>query len=232
MKRETPVTVLTDDGSPTLYLPALDEHYHSVRGAVAESMHVYIKTGLEACGRETVDLFECGFGTGLNAFLTLLAAGQSRRHIHYTVVEAFPLDAAQAIGLAYPETIQPGSRPLFEQLHRCEWEREVAITPCFTLHKIEADLTRHPLGDERYDVIYYDAFAPEKQPELWNAELLGRVARSLRRGGVLSTYCAKGEVRRRLQQAGLIVQRTPGPPGGKREILQARRPDDASRAGT
>ena len=75
MKRETPVTVLTDDGSPTLYLPALDEHYHSVRGAVAESMHVYIKTGLEACGRETVALFECGFGTGLNAFLTLLAAG-------------------------------------------------------------------------------------------------------------------------------------------------------------
>lgn len=225
MKRETPVTVPTDDGSPTLYLPALDEHYHSVRGAVAESMHVYIKTGLEACGRETVDLFECGFGTGLNAFLTLLAAGQSRRHIHYTVVEAFPLDAAQAIGLAYPETIQPGSRPLFEQLHRCEWEREVAITPCFTLHKIETDLTRHPLGDERYDVIYYDAFAPEKQPEMWSESIFRTLYDHLAPGGILTTYCAKGEIRRRLQSIGFTVERLPSPPHGKREILRASKPN-------
>ena len=222
MKRETPVTVITDDGTPTLYLPGLDEHYHSVRGAVAESMHVYIKTGLEACRRETVDLFECGFGTGLNAFLTLLAAGQSRRHIHYTVVEAFPLDATQAYRPCLPRNDtawQPpplraaaplrvgergGHHPPFS---RCTWS---GPTSPATLWATKATT-----------VIYYDAFAPEKQPELWSAELLGRVARSLRRGGVLSTYCAKGEVRRRLQQAGLVVQRTPGPPGGKREILQA-----------
>ena len=107
----------------------------------------------------------------------------------------------------------------------CSFLNGIFIKRLNGIHIVNADLNA-------YDVIYYDAFAPEKQPELWSAELLGRVARSLRRGGVLSTYCAKGEVRRRLQQAGLTVQRTPGPPGGKREILQARRPDDASRTGT
>ena len=97
----------------------------------------------------------------------------------------------------------------------------VNITPRFSLHKIKGDLTTYPLEENSYDVIYFDAFAPEKQPEMWSAELLGRIARSLREEGILSTYCAKGEVRRRLQQAGLTVHRTPGPPGGKREILQA-----------
>ena len=179
MKDETPVMTITADGSPTLYLPTIDEHYHSVKGAVAESRHVYIDMALRASGKKEIDLFECGLGTGLNAFLSLLESEKS------------------------------------------DCGKPVNITPRFSLHKIKGDLTTYPLEENSYDVIYFDAFAPEKQPEMWSAELLGRIARSLREEGILSTYCAKGEVRRRLQQAGLTVHRTPGPPGGKREILQA-----------
>lgn len=221
----------TADGVPTLYRPDLDEHYHSTKGALTEARHVYIDMALRARRKSEINLLEVGFGTGLNAWLTLLEAQQTGWHIRYTAFELYPLAPELAAQLDYPNRIDPSMAPTFARLHRCEWERPVEITPNFTLLKRHADLTCTPV-EGLYDVVYFDAFAPEKQPELWSAELLGRVARSLRRGGVLSTYCAKGEVRRRLQQAGLIVQRTPGPPGGKREILQARRPDDASRTGT
>ena len=160
-------------------------------------------------------------GTGLNAFLSLLESEKSDCRIRYTVIEAYPLAPEQAIALGYPDIIAPEYRTLFEQIHSCDWGKPVNITPRFSLHKIKGDLTTYPLEENSYDVIYFDAFAPEKQPEMWSAELLGRIARSLREEGILSTYCAKGEVRRRLQQAGLTVHRTPGPPGGKREILQA-----------
>ncbi len=221
MNGETPITTITADGSPTLYLPAIDEHYHSVKGAVAESRHVYIDTALRASGKKEIDLFECGLGTGLNAFLSLLESEKSDCLIRYTVIEAYPLAPEQAINLGYPDIIAPAYRTLFEQIHGCDWGKPVNITPRFSLYKIKGDLTTYPLGENCYDVIYFDAFAPEKQPEMWSAELLRRIARSLREGGILSTYCAKGEVRRRLEQAGLTVYRTPGPPGGKREILQA-----------
>lgn len=221
MKDETPVMTITADGSPTLYLPTIDEHYHSVKGAVAESRHVYIDMALRASGKKEIDLFECGLGTGLNAFLSLLESEKSDCRIRYTVIEAYPLAPEQATALGYPDIIAPEYRTLFEQIHSCDWGKPINITPRFSLHKIKGDLTTYPLEENSYDVIYFDAFAPEKQPEMWSAELLGRIARSLREEGILSTYCAKGEVRRRLQQAGLTMHRTPGPPGGKREILQA-----------
>ncbi len=228
---EKPLFTSTSDGSATLYLPHLDEHYHSIKGALTESLHVYIETALHAVDLPTINLFECGFGTGLNAFLTLLDCEKRNRKVHYHVIEAFPLGNDIVAPLQYPHIIAPDmeqAHSLFKQLHDSPWNIDVEITPRFTLHKIHGDITTYPLIPESYDVIYYDAFAPEKQPELWSEELLTSIARSLRRGGVLSTYCAKGEVRRRLVYAGLIVHRTPGPIGGKREIIQAIRPHNGN----
>lgn len=224
MTPEKPIFTPTADGSTTLYLPHLDEHYHSIKGALTESLHVYIETALHAIEQDEIALFECGFGTGLNAFLTLLDCEKSHRKVHYQVIEAFPLDVDTASALQYPRLIAPDTphvTTLFTRLHSCEWNSPIEITPYFTLHKILGDITTYPISENSYDVIYYDAFAPEKQPELWSEELLSRIARSLRHSGVLSTYCAKGEIRRRLTRAGLTVHRTPGPIGGKREILQA-----------
>ena len=188
MKDETPVMTITADGSPTLYLPTIDEHYHSVKGAVAESRHVYIDMALRASGKKEIDLFECGLGTGLNAFLSLLESEKSDCRIRYTVIEAYPLAPEQATALGYPDIIAPEYRTLFEQIHSCDWGKPVNITPRFSLHKIKGDLTTYPLEENSYDVIYFDAFAPEKQPEMWSAELLGRIARSLREGRRDSFY--------------------------------------------
>ena len=140
MKDETPVMTITADGSPTLYLPTIDEHYHSVKGAVAESRHVYIDMALRASGKKEIDLFECGLGTGLNAFLSLLESEKSDCRIRYTVIEAYPLAPEQAIALGYPDIIAPEYRTLFEQIHSCDWGKPVNITPRFSLHKIKGDL--------------------------------------------------------------------------------------------
>lgn len=227
---EKPIAIPTADHSFTLYLPHLDEHYHSVKGALSESLHVYIHTAFRAVDKPETEVFECGFGTGLNAFLTLLECEKSGRRVLYRVVEAYPLAAETAESLGYPQAAAPGNAEaerLFSLLHRCDWDRPVAITPRFTLHKISGDFTTCRIAENSCDIIYYDAFAPDKQPEMWSEELLGRVARALRPGGVLSTYCAKGEIRRRLARAGLTVERTAGPPGGKREILKALRPESS-----
>lgn len=211
---------ITADGSATLYLPGMDEHYHSVKGAVAEARHVYLETALHASAARPVRVLEIGFGTGLNAFLTALDAQQSGRPAIYTSLERFPLPWETVEALRYPPCIAPQQADLFRQLHEAPWNRVVALTPEFTLCKVEADLTRYDFADT-FDVVYFDAFAPDKQPEMWAEDIFVRIAAALAPGGILATYCAKGEVRRRLQRAGFIVERLPGPPGGKREILRA-----------
>lgn len=210
----------TDDGVPTLYLPEMDEHYHSTKGALAEARHVYIEMALRASGKTNIHLLEVGFGTGLNAFLSLLESQQSRRQITYTAFELYPLAPKVTGELNYPALVAPACSELFARLHRCEWDRQVAITPHFTLLKRHADLTRTALTGV-YDVVYFDAFAPEKQPEMWDESIFREIYGHLAPGGILTTYCAKGEIRRRLQSVGFAVERLPGPPGGKREILRA-----------
>lgn len=212
---------ITADGSATLYLPDMDEHYHSVKGAVGEARHVYLETALHASTASPVRVLEIGFGTGLNAFLTALDTRHGGRPVIYTALERYPLPWETAAALRYPEHIDPQQAPLFRQLHEAAWNRPVALTPGFTLRKVEADLTQYRFTDT-FDVVYFDAFAPDKQPEMWDEEIFVRIAAALAPGGVLGTYCAKGEVRRRLQRAGFTVERLPGPVGGKREILRAR----------
>lgn len=238
----------TEDGSATLYVPQLDEHYHSVKGARTESQHIFIDMGLKASAATAPRVLEIGFGTGLNAQLTLEEAERTGRHIHYTGIELYPLTWDEIAPLHYTD------HPMFEALHRAPWEEDVPLAPHFTLHKTEADagkfleneerrikneecskrascLPATPQGDSSffiphsscYNVVYFDAFAPEKQPEMWGENLFCSLYRCMAPGGVLTTYCAKGVVRRMLQSIGFLVERLPGPPGGKREILRARK---------
>lgn len=223
----------TEDGSHTLYVPELEEHYHSTHGAIQESMHVFIDAGLRHCNNEHIHLLEIGFGTGLNGLLTLLEAEKLHKKLFYHSLERFPLTETIAMQLNYPEQITMGSATpplqdekrltlLFHQLHLSPWERATAITPSFTLLKEEGDFS-HPeqfQPSRQYELIYFDAFAPEKQPEMWQDKIFRRLYALSSDNGILTTYCAKGAVRRMLQSVGFTVERLPGPPG-KRETLRA-----------
>lgn len=210
----------TADGSYTLYVPELDEHYHSVKGALTESQHIFIEMGLKHSPAPEPHILEIGLGTGLNAFLTLLAAEEMQRKVYYTGIERYPLAEETLRQLDYPGIIGKKHEEDYYAIHQAPWEKETNLSPWFTLHKIEGDFTRHTF-QKGYDIIYFDAFAPEKQPEMWEQSLFNTLYNVLNEGGILTTYCAKGVVRRMLQTAGFTVERLPGPPGGKREILRA-----------
>lgn len=213
---------LTADGSQTLFVPSLDEHYHSVKGALTESVHIFLHMGLQESKAQEPRVLEVGFGTGLNAILTLQDSLLTGRKVHYTTLERYPLALDMVRQLDYPALLPPEAAAYYLKLHEAAWNEWVSLTPQFRLRKVETDFTRQTYR-ERYDVIYFDAFAPEKQPEMWSQEIFCRLYDCLDEGGILVTYCAKGVVRRMLQAAGFTVERLPGPPGGKREILRARK---------
>lgn len=208
---------VTGDGSPTLYRSDIDEHYHSTHGALAESRHVFIDCGLlyraSLTPERPLKVFEIGFGTGLNALLTAITGIP----VHYTTIEKYPLDTELKALTAYPAI---ADNKLFENIHSAAWNKPAIITPTFMLTKIHGDMTSKSIAD-KFDVIFLDAFSPEKQPELWTEDMLSVYASLLNRQGVLTTYCAKGRIRRAFQSLGMKVERLDGPPGGKREILRA-----------
>ena len=210
----------TADGSYTLYVPELDEHYHSVKGALTESQHIFIDMGLKHSSITAPHILEIGLGTGLNCVLTLLEAKESQRHVYYTGIERYPLNEEIIRKLNYPSIIGKECEEDYFAIHQAPWEEDVCLSPWFTLHKMEGDFTHYSF-EQKYDIIYFDAFAPEKQPEMWEQSLFDNLYQVLNEGGILTTYCAKGVVRRMLQTAGFKVERLPGPPGGKREILRA-----------
>lgn len=212
--------IKTSDGSHTLYVPHLDEHYHSVNGAIQESSHVFIDAGLRQIKKEYINILEIGFGTGLNTFLTLKEAELTRKYIRYFTLEKFPLGKNITDTLNYGKEIWPERNDLFRTIHEAVWDEEVEITPNFTLHKIQGDSNACTFPDN-IDLIYFDAFAPEKQPEMWTPELFRKLYTCCSPEAVFVTYCAKGEVRRNLQDAGFIMERLPGPPG-KRHMLRGR----------
>ena len=207
----------TADGSATLFIPEMDEHYHSVKGARTESQHIFIDMGLKASRALQPHILEIGFGTGLNALLTLEEAEREGRQIQYTSIERYPLDWTDVDALNYSDN------PLFKKMHIALWEENTIISTNFTLRKVESDANAWitSLEPGSIDIVYFDAFAPEKQPEMWTMPLFEQIYAAMRNGGILTTYCAKGVVRRMLQTAGFTVERLPGPPGGKREILRA-----------
>ncbi len=215
--------IITEDGSHTIYLPEIDEHYHSVHGAIQESMHIYIGEGLFQTTKKTINILEIGFGTGLNAYLTCCYAIQKDLNINYFSIEKYPLTEAEYSKLNYSKNIFPEFSNIFEQMHQADWDTEIKISPKFTLHKIHADLLTFPFKlIPQYDLVYYDAFAPGKQPEMWSDEILQKIAATVKKDGIFVTYCAKGTVRRALTSSGFLMNRIPGPIG-KKEILRGKK---------
>jgi tRNA U34 5-methylaminomethyl-2-thiouridine-forming methyltransferase MnmC len=211
----------TMDGSKTLYLEEIDEHYHSTFGAVQESQHVFIREGFSQCPAKEIRVLEIGFGTGLNCYMTLMESLKREKITRYYSIEKFPLAEAFWGNLNYHLQVQDGIAGLFELLHKVPWDCEVEICSQFSLNKIKGDALQLDFIDlPKFDVVYFDAFSPEKQPELWEKPLFERLFAMMNEQGILVTYCAKGIVRRALQSVGFAVERIPGPPG-KREMIRA-----------
>lgn len=209
----------TADGSCTLFVPELEEHYHSVNGALQESRHVFFKSGWEELDLPALRILEFGFGTGLNALLAESRAEREQKDVTYYSIEKFPLPVSLWQSLHYDRLPVEGAGQWFAPLHECTWDEDVRLSPHFVLHKMEGDF-QEVTFPEHIDLVFFDAFAPDKQPEVWSQSLFDRIYQCLTPQGLLVTYCAKGAVRRMLQQAGFRVERIPGPPG-KREMLRA-----------
>jgi tRNA U34 5-methylaminomethyl-2-thiouridine-forming methyltransferase MnmC len=219
----------TADGSPTLYVPALNEHYHSHHGAAQESRHVFMEAGLRpllAAGlghEQPLRLLEIGLGTGLNALLTLEATEAAGTSVAYDGYETVPLPTAAVAALAPQWEDFPALRDAFAHLHAAPWHEPLALTAMFSLTKHLAEVQKAELPASYYNLIYFDAFAPEKQPELWTEEVFARLYAAAAPGAVLVSYCAQGQFRRNLRAAGWLTEKLPGPPG-KREMTRARKP--------
>jgi len=217
--------ITTADGSKTIQIEEWNEQYHSVHGAINEANHVFIKQGLLFFCTEyfsvsqPIHILEIGFGTGLNAFLTLIEAEKLKTNISYTGVEAYPVNAEEIAQLNYSETISPEHREQFEILHNVTWETHHTISLFFKLKK-EQLFFNQITAQNQFNIIYFDAFGARVQPELWTESIFKIMYTALKDNGVLVTYSAKGSVRRAMQAVGFTVERLPGPPG-KREMLRA-----------
>lgn len=217
--------IYTDDGSSTIEIPSLDVTYHSRHGAIRESMHVYIDAGLKHFtgqnqATDAIHVFEMGFGTGLNALLTLMEAERLQQKIKYTAVELHPLEKDIIDELNYCDLLlQPDLHKTFLQLHSCEWEIENTISPFFSVKKIYTSLFNFSTT-QSFHIIYYDAFAPSAQPELWTEDIFKKLFQMLLPNGILVTYCSKGEAQRAMKAANFNVEKLTGPPG-KREMVRA-----------
>ena len=211
--------MLTEDGSHTLYSEQFDEIYHSRHGALSESSHVFIRSGLASIDRAEINIFEVGFGTGLNAYLTWIYAEAKNIRINYTGIELYPVSPDILSSINYP-SLFPDQRSDFDAIHRTPWGEKVNISPTFTLHKLHQSLLDVSLPHASQDIIYFDAFSPERQPELWSADVFKRMYDMLSIGGILVTYCSKSFVRRNMQEAGFTVEKLQGP-RGKREMVRA-----------
>tara|TARA_B100000795_G_C22798927_1_gene440781 strand:+ start:2605 stop:3267 length:663 start_codon:yes stop_codon:yes gene_type:complete len=217
LKREI---IQTSDGSTTIYIPEWNEQYHSIHGAIQEAYHVYIKHGLESKTTNELAVLEIGFGTGLNSFITFLEGQKKHLLVEYVGVDAYPVTQEELEKLNYVTELDAShAATVFETFHSCSWEEKHQITSDFSLLKRKQFF--HEIEDEnKFDIIYFDAFGARVQPELWTEEIFKKMFLALKLEGVLVTYSAKGSVRRAMQSVGFTVERLPGPPG-KREMLRA-----------
>ncbi|MEN8202145.1 MAG: tRNA (5-methylaminomethyl-2-thiouridine)(34)-methyltransferase MnmD [Bacteroidota bacterium] len=210
---------LTEDGSHTLYLNDLEEPYHSMHGAIQESRHVFIIQGFKSLAKSKLHILEIGLGTGLNLLLSYQESKKEGIGVHYHAVEKFPLIPAEFSGLNYETLLEGLPEGLLQQIHTAPWEHEIDLSSDFSLYKEQSDFrSMNPKGP--FDLVYFDAFAPEKQPELWTSEVFSVLGRLTNPGAILVTYSSKGIVRRALKDCGFQVKKVPGPPG-KREMIRA-----------
>jgi tRNA U34 5-methylaminomethyl-2-thiouridine-forming methyltransferase MnmC len=211
--------IKTSDGSHTIYVPELDEHYHSIHGAVQESAFIFINNGFDLCKADPVFILEIGFGTGLNALLTAIKSKSGNREVNYTSIEKYPLKKEVTDKLNHINYAGNEGEKIFSLIHSSPWNVSARICNNFSLKKVECDFTRCQLNGS-FDLIYFDAFGPDKQPEMWTRELFSGIGSVTNKNGILVTYSAKGEVKRSLKYSGFDVTLIPGPPG-KRQMIRA-----------
>jgi len=216
MKREI---IVTNDGSNSLYIPELDETYHSVHGAIQEAKHVFIENGLKLIDQNDIRVFEVGFGTGLNAMLSEQYSRNNNVSVLYHSIEAFPVEIELINKLNYNELINEDA-VYFKTIHSCEWEVETVVSDRFKLKKIESKMEAFQSELNFYDIVFFDAFGPRAQREMWSIVILEKMYNCLVSGGKLVTYCAQGQFKRDLKAIGFEVVNVPGPPG-KREMTIA-----------
>lgn len=215
--------VRTADGSFTLDSPALGGHYHSLHGAMAEGRHIYIAQGLQAVRKIAIDVLEVGLGTGLNALLTWEDSERAGKQVSYLALEPFPVPAELCERLGHPLAIgAPARQPGYRAMMRADPGRTIRLSPQFIFRWEQVHLQEWE-ACEAFDLVYFDAFSPRAQPAMWTLDVFRRIQRAMRPGAVMVTYCVKGEVRRTMAKAGLVVERLPGPPG-KRQMLRATKP--------
>lgn len=220
MKREI---ITTADGSKTIQIKEWQEQYHSKHGAIQEAYHVFIRSGLDLFKNRDLNILEIGFGTGLNALITLLEHEKLGLTIYYTGIEAYPVSRDELDQLNYLEALDAiAHKGDFQQMHKSGWGEDVEITTNFKLRKEQKDF-KDISSSQLYDLVYFDAFGARVQPELWTVEIFQIMFEALKPQGYLVTYAAKGSVRRAMLSVGFLVERLPGPPG-KREMLRARKP--------
>ena len=213
--------IISKDGSHTLYRKDIDETYHSRHGAIQEAQHVFIDMGLKEVekSKKEINILEVGFGTGLNALLTCL---NSTSKINYIGLEALPLQGKVLGILNYDTTvIGDNSQEIFNRIHDAPWETQYPITSLFSINKIENEIQKFEIP-QSIDLVYYDAFGPNSQAEMWDISIFEKLYKAMSSSGVFVTYCAKGQVRRDLKSVGFTMERLEGPPG-KREMLRGRK---------
>ncbi len=213
----------TGDGSDTIFSDVFNEVYHSRNGAIQESQHVFIKNGLNFFSSDRVKILEVGFGTGLNALLTMLEAESKNIAVDYTAIELYPLSIERVKSLNY--TNQLGYEFCYgpyHTLHLCRWNEVHEISNSFLFKKINESLFTYSPADNSFDIIYFDAFAPENQPEMWTLDVFLKLFKALTAKGILVTYCSKSAVQKTLKQAGFVIEKLQGP-YGRKEMLRARK---------
>ena len=227
-KHQPREVILSEDGSTTLYIPSLQEHYHSIHGAIQESVHIYLNNGLQYLYEKNhfkkISIFEVGLGTGLNCWLTAEWARGKNLSIDYQAIEPYPIDVQEVSQLNFTQDKSEDSQRTFNHIHTADWEKEVELEPYFILKKCNKKIVEWK-PDRAFDLVYFDAFAPDVQPDLWTQPIFEKLYHSTVKTGILLTYCAKGAVKRTLLHSGWQVERLPGPPG-KREITRAFKLDE------
>ncbi len=208
---------ITDDGSTSIKIPELNENYHSTHGAIQESKHIYINNGIKYIGKKNINIFELGYGTGLNAILSFLESEKSNIKIDYTSIEKYPLTSDEIKKINYFEKLNINNN--FYNLFTENWDTKIKITDNFCLHKIEGDFTEYNFN-KNYDLIFFDAFAPDIQPKLWNKQIFDKISKNLNNNGIIVTYSVKGDVKRILKSLNFKIELPDGPPG-KRNMLRA-----------
>jgi tRNA U34 5-methylaminomethyl-2-thiouridine-forming methyltransferase MnmC len=214
--------IQTRDGSTTIHIQEWDECYHSRFGAIQEAQHVFIKKGLSLFENESVSILEIGFGTGLNAFMTFLEYPKFNQKINYVGVEAYPVSIEEAALMNYVAELKAeNQKAIFEKLHQCDWETSNILDKNFVFTKRKQFFAA--IDDiEKFDLIYFDAFGYDIQPELWSSSIFKKMFNALKNKGVLVTYAARGIIKRNMIEAGFTVEKHEGAPG-KREMFRARK---------